>query len=519
MRNSTLARIGRCRVPRFPIEESPTSTDRARAVSLSEAPAPIYECERLMADQPSVTLPKPWPDYRAVWRWHFYASFFCIPFVIILSITGGMYLFKPQVESWNDRPYDRLEVTGTAASAADQVRAALAAVPESSLNAYELPKSPNAAVRVIVRRNGEAIRVYVHPETLEILHTFPEDQRFMRWLFRMHGELLMGDRGSMLVELAASWTILMILTGLYLWWPRQSKGLGGIVYPRLRAGSRIFWRDIHSVTGVWISTFALFLLLSGLPWAKSWGNYLKAVRRVTGTAVAQQDWSNGSERTAAPKRDGGSGEHSGHGGSSGRGRDRKPRPLPKDLSAFDRIAATVRPLGLEPPVLIAPPAQGATDWSAKSMTANRPWRVNLTLNGETGQIVSRSDFHDKHLIDKIVSIGIAAHEGQLFGWPNQLIGLITAAGLVLISVSGLILWWQRREQGVLGAPKVLLDPRFSWGLITLIALFGVYLPLFGTSLIAVLLVEKLILRRIPGVRRWLGLYEPRTELPAVGSAS
>ena len=36
----------------------------------------------------------------------------------------------------------------------------------------------------------------------------------------------MGDRGSMLVELAASWTIIMIITGLYLWWPRQAKGDG-----------------------------------------------------------------------------------------------------------------------------------------------------------------------------------------------------------------------------------------------------------------------------------------------------
>ncbi len=474
-----------------------------------------------MTETPQPTAQKSWPDYRAVWRWHFYASLFCIPFVIVLSITGGIYLFKPQIEAWNDSPYDHLQLKGTPASAADQVRAALAAVPESSLNAYELPKSPNAAARVIVRQNGEAIRVYLHPETLEVLHTFPENQRFMRWLFRAHGELLMGDRGSMLVELAASWTIIMIVTGLYLWWPRQSKGMGGIVYPRLRSGSRIFWRDIHSVTGVWISAFALFLLLSGLPWAKSWGNYLKAVRRVTGTAVAQQDWTNGSERAATSKKEADSGEHGGHGSgsSSGRRRDRGSTPLPKDLAAFDRIAATVRPLGLLPPVLIAPPARGATHWTAKSMTPNRPWRVNLVVDGATGDIVSRDEFKDKHLIDRIVSTGIAAHEGQLFGWPNQLLGLITAGGLILMSVSGVILWWKRREQGVLGAPKIALSPRFSWSLITLIVLFGVYLPLFGTSLIAMLLIERLILRRIPGVRHWLGLHEPHPSFPEEVSAS
>ena len=27
--------------------------------------------------------------YRAVWRWHFYAGLLVLPFLIILSVTGG----------------------------------------------------------------------------------------------------------------------------------------------------------------------------------------------------------------------------------------------------------------------------------------------------------------------------------------------------------------------------------------------------------------------------------------------
>jgi uncharacterized iron-regulated membrane protein len=72
-------------------------------------------------------------------------------------------------------------------------------------------------------------------------------------------------------ELAAAWAVVMIITGLFLWWPRNANGLGGVLYPRLRAGGRTFWKDIHSVTGIYVSFFALFLLLSGLPWAKAWG--------------------------------------------------------------------------------------------------------------------------------------------------------------------------------------------------------------------------------------------------------
>lgn len=465
-----------------------------------------------MSESEPTATAKSWPDYRAVWRWHFYAGLITLPFVIVLSISGAIYLFKPQIEAWSERAYDNLEIKGRPASVADQVQAALAAVPDSTPNGYELPKAPNAAARVIVRtKSGESIRVYVHPETRAVLHTFPENERFMRWLFRLHGELLMGDRGSNIVELAASWTIIMIVSGLYLWWPRQVKGLGGIVYPRLRSGSGIFWRDLHSVTGVWISTLALFVLLTGLPWAKFWGGYFKTVRQVTGTAVAKQDWTTGSERPPGANPPSDSGEHAGHGGggrSGGRGR-RGGGVMPKDMTAFDRVVTTVSPLNLEYPVTVSPPAKADSDeWTAKSNTPNRPQRVNLVVSGKTGEIISREDFQDRHLVDRVVGYGIAAHEGQLFGWPNQLLGLMTALGLLLLSVSGVIMWWRRRDQGVLGAPKVLLSPRLSFGLVVLVVLFGIYLPLFGASLVLVLLTEFAVFKRIPKVRDWLGLHVP-----------
>ncbi|MGA8347498.1 MAG: PepSY domain-containing protein [Isosphaeraceae bacterium] len=364
-----------------------------------------------MIETEQPTARKPWPDYRAVWRWHFYAGLFCIPFIIVMASSGSIYLFKPQIESWIDRHYDNLAIKDRPASAADQIRAALAAIPGSTLNAYEVPEDVGSAARVIVSKDGKATRVYLHPETLQVLKTVDEDARFMRTLFRLHGELLMGNRGSAVVELAASWAITMILTGLYLWWPRKAKTLGGIVYPRLGAGSRMFWRDLHGVTGFWISGLALFLLFSGLPWAKFWGDYLKNVRRLTGTAVARQDWTNGQPSTAEPKSAGPTGEHDDRHARSGRGWRRDRGVTPSDLTAVDRIIAALRPLDLLAPVVMEPPARGSSDWTAKSMTPNRPRRVDLVVDGATGAIKERKDFKDRHLIDRIVGTGIAVHEG------------------------------------------------------------------------------------------------------------
>ncbi|MFO0887982.1 MAG: PepSY domain-containing protein [Isosphaeraceae bacterium] len=450
-----------------------------------------------------------WPDYRAVWRWHFYAGLFCIPFVVVLSISGSFYLFKEEIEAWLDRPYDGLTLEGSPASASLQAGAALNAFPGSTLQAYELPQADDQAVRVVVRHRGEARRVYVHPETLEVMHSVAEEDRPMRILFKLHGELLMGNRGSALVELAASWTIVMVLTGLYLWWPRRASGLGGILYPRLGGSRRIYWRDLHGVTGFWISGLVLFLLLSGLPWAKFWGEYLRRVRRLTGTAVARQDWSVGATPRVFPEEM----DSPGRKGAGRRSRSESSPPL--DLSVLDRVVATVRPLSLPPPVVVTPPGvrsfEGTSpDWTARSMTANRPRRVDLVIDGTAGAVISRKEFKDRHLIDRIVGTGVAAHEGRLFGWPNQLLGLITAAGLLTLSFSSIVLWWRRRVPGVLGAPAAGARPRFSVGPALLALSLAIYLPLFGASAAIVFLTEKLVLSRIPATRDWLGLTPPAT---------
>jgi hypothetical protein len=36
--------------------------------------------------------------YRVVWRWHFYAGLFVVPFMVMLAVTGIIYLFKPQLD-------------------------------------------------------------------------------------------------------------------------------------------------------------------------------------------------------------------------------------------------------------------------------------------------------------------------------------------------------------------------------------------------------------------------------------
>ena len=39
---------------------------------------------------------------QRLWRWHFLAGLVVCPFAILLSISGSIYLFKPQIDNYEE---------------------------------------------------------------------------------------------------------------------------------------------------------------------------------------------------------------------------------------------------------------------------------------------------------------------------------------------------------------------------------------------------------------------------------
>ncbi|MYL98894.1 PepSY domain-containing protein [Novosphingobium sp. FGD1] len=445
--------------------------------------------------------------YRAVWRWHFYAGLFCVPFVLWLSVTGAIYLFKPQIEDMLYASYRGVAAGDAPRLAAEAIAdRAVDAVPGSVLHKYVLPDSPDNAVEVLVGRSAQDVRVWVHPQTGAVLHKVAEEDRLMRVVFRLHGELLAGSTGSALVEAAACWTVVMLLTGLFLWWPRGGTRLAGVLYPRLTRGRALFWRDIHAVTGLWISLGALFLILSGLPWANAWGSYLREVRTLTGTAAGPQDWSAGSQADAARRADADAAmrammsDHAGHQGMA----MNHMAPAP---AALDAVVARAQGLGFAGPVEVSPPTAHGAPWQVRSQAADRPRRDSAEI-ADDGTLVGVERFGDRHWIDRAVGYGVAIHEGAFGGLANQLVNLAVLLGLMLLSVSSVILWWRRRPTGRLGAPPSLAPLRHSWALVAFVAVLALAMPLFGLSLALAVAAEALLPRLAPSLQTWMGWRAP-----------
>ena len=120
----------------------------------------------------------------------------------------------------------------------------------------------------------------------------------------------------------------------------------------------------------------------------------------------------------------------------------------------------------------------------------------MSYDPASGAEIGRRSFADQHLLDRVVNTGVAWHEGQLFGWVNQLIGLLTAVSLIMVSVLGVLMWWRRRPTGRRGAPA---NPRGSvarWPMVAL-AVLALLMPLFGLSVLLILGVQTLSSRRAP----------------------
>jgi uncharacterized iron-regulated membrane protein len=426
--------------------------------------------------------------YRTIWRWHFYAGLFVLPFVLLLSISGAIYLFKPQIDRWEERDFRGLSLEG-AVSADRQREAAKAAFPGGSFNHYRLPEhSGDAAMVQMALPDGALAEVYLSPQG-QVLGTLDPAERISNTVARFHGSLLMGDWGDRMVELAASWTIVMILTGLYLWWPRPFRA-GGTLWPRFSLKGRALMKDLHRVTGFWIAGLVLAMLASGLPWAGTWGSAFAWARGELGLVQGAQEWSIGAEKraiTAAPVAH----DHGAMGHTSTFRPQEATQSLP--LTAFvDRADGE----GMAYPVLVLPPhapqrfgPPTGDVWTAKSEAQNRPLIRTVTYDPQTGEELSRSGFADKHPIDRAINIGIAWHEGALFGLANQIIGLLIALVLIALSLLGVVLWVKRRPSGRLAAPPSAGPiPR---GFVVLAVVLGLLLPLFGISMIAILLIERL----------------------------
>ncbi len=82
-------------------------------------------------------------------------------------------------------------------------------------------------IAITLHLTGERLAVYVNPYTAEVLGSLDDRGTVMRTARYLHSFKFFGQTPRKLIEIAAGWSILLVATGIYLWWPRNGRGRRG----------------------------------------------------------------------------------------------------------------------------------------------------------------------------------------------------------------------------------------------------------------------------------------------------
>ncbi len=465
--------------------------------------------------------------YRAVWRWHFYAGLLVLPFLTLLAVTGGLYLFRDEIDRFVHSDLMQVntpvvqQLNGQAQASvplSEQVSAAVASLPGKAVRVVPAPEAELTTEVDIVPDDGSGKQaVYVNPYTGDVQGQMAYRDSIMWTVRNLHSLAITGPIGNVAIEIAGGWSILLVLSGLYLWWPRGQKG--GVVTLRTTPARRLWWRDLHAVSGIIAGGFIVFLAVTGMPWSMVWGakvnelanghnyGYPDGVRvntPMSDTRLAEQEMTTWTLEQAiiplsslpanAAKSQVDEGEHAGHGGAStsqaanGVGGDGETPPLSEAAIAkadigLDAAASVFAREGLAPGYAINLPGtpQGVYTGSVYPNELERQQVVHL--DRYSGDVLLDMHYADYGVVGRALEWGINVHMGQQYGLINQLILVVACLAMVMMSVGASVMWWKRRPAGGLGIPPLPKERRRVAGVWGLMMIVGVIYPLVGISLI------------------------------------
>ena len=91
--------------------------------------------------------------------------------------------------------------------------------------------------------------------------------------------------GRVIVGTSTLLFVFILLTGLFLWWPKKLKGVGKRLKISLRQGRQRLFSDLHAVGGVYVFVLLLAMAMTGLTWSFEW--YRTGFYKVFGAEMAE----------------------------------------------------------------------------------------------------------------------------------------------------------------------------------------------------------------------------------------
>jgi uncharacterized iron-regulated membrane protein len=365
--------------------------------------------------------------------------------ILLMSVTGVLLTYERQILAWADSQYRSVAPTPDAMplsvdTVVDRLRESH---PDLMPTGFTLRSNADAPLTVTAGQRT----AYVDRYTGAVLGEASRGgvRTLMSELRAWHRWLAVDGEGRPVARAITGWAnfifLFIVMSGVYLWFPRKWAWQQVRQVVLFKPGARGKARDFnwHNVIGSWCAVPLFIIVLSAMPISFGWFNAL--VYRAVGEAPPPPA---GGAVARPSDRDR---------GVPGRRAGDAPTPQADAAAAefaarsFDALWARAerhvpgwRTITLRVPASETAPLVFAID---KGDGGQPQLRSTLTLDRQTGEVLTYEAFSDLTLGRRIRNVMRFAHTGEVLGLPGQTVAGVASAGGAVLMWTGLALAWRR----------------------------------------------------------------------------
>ena len=335
--------------------------------------------------------------------------------VVIISLTGCVYVFEKEIREFVQKDYKEVPVQNKGFVGLSRIITNFEkAAPKETLTAIRiLNDQPNATVTVTTKKKHV---YFFNPYTASLVKKSSLD-----WLDtaeHIHTSLLLEEPGKFIIRWSVAIFVIILISGIILWFPNQMRLLRQSLTIKWNASFKRVNYDLHNVLGFYSSGILLIIALSGLYFAfdevKAAASFVSASKLSKATKV-----------------------------------DLLQLPLAKDIALrYDQVYS--RTMAKFPGAKESRISVRKTGEIRLRLIYPNTWAKNQNtffFDPLTGAMLNYKLYKDNTRADILEATNYDLHTGQLFGLFGKVLACIVSLISASLPITGFIIWWKKQKKG------------------------------------------------------------------------
>lgn len=356
--------------------------------------------------------------------------------IIIVSLTGCIYVFSDELKElvYKDRFFVKAETEKVLPLSVLKENAQRALGASYKITRCEVyPGNGRSWIFRASKTNEEGIgywnyyqyyyRAYVNPYNGNVIHVEDSQNEFFQLVLSLHMNLLLGERiGSPLVGYSVIAFVLILISGLILWWPKEWRR------KKLKKSFRVKWTasfkrlnyDLHNVLGFYILIPIFIISLTGLVFSFKWVD--DSVQYIFNGAAS-------TIKRTIPKS--------------------APTSLEMGDNALDRAVYTVLQAHADADLLSIRFRTGETtpiDIQTRLLKSRTHVFVWYYFERQNGDLLMQYSDKDVHGGEKIRSMNYDLHVGSIGGTATKILAFSASLICASLPVTGFLIWYNKKKK-------------------------------------------------------------------------